>query len=62
MNNNVKVFVVYQAFLLTIFSTRKALIISLLDKEILILNKYLDYLDIFLEEKTMVLLKKIIFN
>ena len=46
-------------FLLTrpIYLTKKALIAILITKKVQILNKYLDFLDIFLNKKTLALLK-----
>lgn len=57
LNENVKIFVIYIAFLLIIYLVRIVLIAFLLIKKIKILNKYSDYTNIFLKKKAVVLPK-----
>lgn len=59
LNKNIKTFIIYVIFLsfnlINLF--KKAQISLLLIKKITILSKYLDFFNIFLEEKTLKLLK-----
>ena len=59
MNEHVEVFVVYITSLSTIaiYPASKAHIASLVAKEIKILTEYLDFSDVFLEEKALILLE-----
>ena len=63
---NSKVFIVYMISfsfnLMPINPTQKAKIALLVAKKVKILTKYLDFLDILLEKKTLVLLKTIKLN
>ena len=59
LNKHVEAFVVYVTFLLTIaiYSFKKVQITLLIAKKVKILTKYLDFLDVFLEEKALILPK-----
>lgn len=66
LDKNVKTFVIYvkslSLSLILIHPAHKAQIVFLIPEEIKILAKYLDFLDIFLEEKALILLKIIKLN
>ena len=60
LNKNIKIFIMYMIFLsfklMLISSTSKIEIVFLITKKIKILIQYLDFLDVFLKEKALVLL------
>lgn len=66
LNNNIKVFVIYitsfNYSLQIIYLVKKILIILLFAKKIKIFTKYLDFLNVFSETKTLILLKLIKLN
>ena len=64
LDKYVKTFVVHITFLLTIaiYPARKALIALLIAKQIQILTQYSNFLDVFLEEKALILLAAINLN
>ena len=65
LDKNPENFVIYVAFLylaLRIYPDKATQITSLLTKKFRILDKYLNFIDIFLKEKTLVLLERIELN
>lgn len=66
LNNNIKVFVIYitsfNYSLQIIYLVKKTLIILLFAKKIKIFTKYFDFLNVFSETKTLILLKLIKLN
>ena len=66
LNENIEAFIVYmQSFslnLMSIYPTQKAQIALLITKKVQILTKYLNFSDIFLKKKTLVLSKVINLN
>ena len=65
LDENSETFVVYVASLNIaprIYPDKAAQIVLLLTKKVMILNKYLDFIDMFLEKKALVLSKCIEFN
>ena len=59
LDEYIEIFMIYMTFLLTmaIHPARKAQIILLIAEKVQSLNKYLDFLDIFLEKKASILSK-----
>lgn len=55
LDENVETFVIYVAFISITYLAKKPQIASFFMKNVQILNKYLDYAFIFLEEKTALL-------
>ena len=66
LNENIKAFIIYVTSLslnfMPIYLAQEAQIALLLTKKVKFLTKYLDFLDIFLKKKTLVLLKIIKLN
>ena len=66
LDKNVKAFIIYKTFfnlnLMSIHPAHKVRISLLVAKKVKIAHKYLDFLNIFLKEKTLILLKAIKLN